>query len=177
METWNHAYDSSKWSHYAGKFHHLMWPQAIELVQCWDSPELDRFGTLWVMAEMQGFILQFVNEQGEIWMSVCDHSVWGIAARRKHFLPRYSTVLEWISYVRSRKGDIISLTLHPFVHLGIVCRITLITMLPLMEEGENLVYTGEIQASRKNSNLWWMIQMYSHRFSHTTMPRLLTNPS
>jgi hypothetical protein len=42
-------------------FEHLMWLHGIELVQYSESAELDWFGTLTVMAVVQGFILSLLS--------------------------------------------------------------------------------------------------------------------
>jgi len=60
MKTWGPAYDSSEHSHYAWKLEHLRWPHGIELVQHWETSELDRFGALWLTAELWGFWLEYV---------------------------------------------------------------------------------------------------------------------
>jgi len=42
-------------------FEYLRWPHGIELVQHLESAELDRFGTLRVTAELEGFILRLLS--------------------------------------------------------------------------------------------------------------------
>jgi len=48
---------SSEHTNYAWKFQHLRWLHGVAAVQYWECAELDRFETLWVMAELQGKIL------------------------------------------------------------------------------------------------------------------------
>jgi len=42
-------------------FGHLRWLHGIDLVQHLESAELDRFGTMWLTDELQGFILSLLS--------------------------------------------------------------------------------------------------------------------
>jgi len=157
MKTWAPAYDYSKRSHYTWKFTYLRWLHGIQFVQQWVSAKLDIFSTFWVTTELQGFIHEFVINPEETYISVCSNSLCSISAGRIRVLSRYSIVLECISGVSSGYGDILCIASIPWDYLRHVSRIPITTMLQLIEEWENLVYQEQIQVSRRNSKVRWMI--------------------
>jgi len=119
----------SKRSKYVWMFEHLSRPHGIELVQHLESAEHKRYWTLRVTADLEAFIMKFVIDWGQIWISI-----WGISAGRTLLLSRYSILLEWCNWLSCRSGNIVGITSHSCVHLGHVCRITFTTILQLIEK-------------------------------------------